>query len=430
MRIAVMNLCKKNLYSKVMIGWSLALLFSLITSINIIEAQQIDILLKGGHLIDPKNGINSYMDVAIGDGKILEVAENISTENAQQIIDVAGLYVTPGLIDFHVHFGNYHPRFPPDGFTFRAGVTTAVDGGTVGWRNYHLIEDVVQTSRTRILAFLAIVGSKGLLEGGHSATLLVQDMSEYDPVMAAGKINQHRDVLVGIKVWKSPDFEGIERAVEASRLADVPVMIDFGQHTPPLSLERLLLEVFRPGDIFTHAYAYHPHNREAIVDENYQVRSHVWEARERGIIFDVGHGGGAFSFEGAIPAVEQGFLPDVISTDLHRNSMNGGAKDMANVMSKFLNMGMSLEQVIEASTWKPAQVIKREELGNLSVGTEADVAVFNLREGDFGFLDVRNRLMKGTRKLEAELTIRAGQIVWDLNGLAGIPWDADLSVSN
>ena len=407
----------------------MSLVFSLFASIQVIEAQQIDILLKGGHVIDPKNGIDSQMDVAIADGKIVKVAENISAEDVQQIIDVAGLYVTPGLIDLHTHTGNSLPWFAPDGFTFRAGVTTAVDGGSFGWRYYEMIEDVRVTSRTRVLAFLAIVGSKGMLEGGHSADLLMQDKSEYDAVMAAEKIRRHRDVLVGIKVWKSPDFDGIEQAVEAGRLADVPVMIDFGQHTPPLSLERLLLEVFRPGDIYTHAYAYHPHNREAIVDENYRVRPHVWEARERGIIFDVGHGGGAFSFEGAVPAMEQGFFPDVISTDLHRNSMNGGAKDMANVMSKFLAMGMTLQQVIEASSWTPAQVIKREELGNLSEGAEADIAVFNLREGDFGFLDVRNRLLKGNRKLEAELTIRAGDVVWDLNGLAGIPWEEGLPIS-
>lgn len=389
---------------------------------QVAEGQVADLLLKGGHVIDPANGINAPMDVAIANGKILEVSPEIAPDRARRVIDVSGLYVTPGLIDMHAHFGNYHPRFPPDGFTFRAGVTTAVDGGTVGWRNYELIEDVANTSRTRILAFLSIVGSYGMQEGNHG-NLLLQDLSDYDPVMTAGKIRQNRDVLVGVKVWKSPDFTGIELAVEAGRLAEVPVMIDFGEHIPPLSLEHLLLNVFRPGDIYTHTYAFHPHNRESIVDDEYRIKPYVQQARERGIIFDVGHGGGAFSFEAAVPALRQEFFPDVISTDLHRSSMNGGAKDMANVMSKFLNMGMSLEEVIEASTWKPAQVIQRPDLGTLSVGSEADVAVFNLREGDFGFLDVRNRVLKGDRKLEAELTIREGRIVWDLNGLAGIPLD-------
>lgn len=386
----------------------------------ILQAQSYDLIIKGGHVIDPANGINEVMDVAISEGNIAQIASNIPADNAKKIVNAEGLYVTPGLIDMHVHVNRFTPR-GFDGFTFRAGVTTAVDGGTFGWRNFHLMQEYLENSQTRVLAFIDIVGSKGT--PNISANTLVLDASDRDPAVTASIIDQNSDVIVGIKTWKAPSFVGIEQAVEAGNLADVPVMIDFGSSDPLMSLERLLLEVFRPGDIYTHAYAYHPWSREAIVDEDYQVKPYVSEARERGIIFDVGHGGGAFSFEGAIPAVEQGFFPDVISTDLHWNSMNGGAKDMANMMSKFLAMGMTVQAVIEASTWKPAQVINREELGNLSVGSEADIAVFNLQEGDFGFLDVRNRLLKGSQKLEAELTLRAGEVVWDLNGLAGIPVD-------
>lgn len=386
----------------------------------LVQAQNYDLIIKGGHVIDPANGINEVMDIAVSAGHIAQVASNIPANNAEKVINAEGLFVTPGLIDMHVHVNRFTSR-GFDGFTFRAGVTTAVDGGTFGWRNFHMMDEYLDNSRTRVLAFLDIVGSKGTPH--ISANTLVLDASDRDPAVTASMIDQNSDVIVGIKTWKAPSFEGIEQAVEAGNLAGVPVMIDFGSSDPLMSLERLLLEVFRPGDIYTHAFAYHPWSREAIVDENYRVEPHVLAARERGIIFDVGHGGGAFSFEGAIPAVEQGFLPDVISTDLHWSSMNGGAKNMANMMSKFLAMGMTLPQVIEASTWKPAQVINREELGNLSVGSEADIAVFNLREGDFGFLDVRNRLLKGSHKLEAELTLRAGDVVWDLNGLAGIPWD-------
>jgi dihydroorotase len=305
-------------------------------------------------------------------------------------------------------------------------VTTIVDAGTFGWRNFADAQQQIKAIQTRVLVFLAIAGNKGS-RVGPQGTRQVQDLSDYDPVMTAATIKEHPSVIVGIKVWKSPDFSGIEKAVEAGRLANVPVMIDFGEETPPLSLEHLLLKVFRPGDIYTHTYAYHPNTREAIVDgdKNYQVRPFVLAARKRGIIFDVGHGGGAFGWQGAVPAMKQGFLPDTISTDLHRNSMNDGMKDMTNVMSKFLAMGMSLQQVIAASTWKPAQVIKREELGHLSVGAEADVAVFNLRKGEFGFTDVRNRVLKGTQKLEAELTIRAGRVRWDLNGIGGLPWDRE-----
>ena len=152
----------------------------------------------------------------------------------------------------------------------------------------------------------------------------------------------------------------------------------------------------------------------------------MFEAQKRGIIFDVGHGGGAFSWRQAMPAIQQGFQPNVISTDLHADSMNGGMKDLCNVMSKFLNMGMSLQDVIVRTTVNPANAIKRSELGNLSVGAEADVAVLNLRKGDFGFLDIRKMKLKGTQKLEAELTMRAGKIVWDLNGISAPAWEIEL----
>jgi dihydroorotase len=179
----------------------------------------------------------------------------------------------------------------------------------------------------------------------------------------------------------------------------------------------------RPGDIFTHTFSNGPKQRETIVDENAKVKPFVFEAQKKGLIFDVGHGGGAFSWIQAVPALKQGFKPDVISTDLHTQSMNGGMKDMANVMSKFLNLGMTVQEVVVRSTWNPANVIRRPELGNLSVGADADVAVLNVRKGDFGFLDVRGAKLKGNQKLEAELTIRGGKVVWDLNGIAGTMWD-------
>ncbi len=392
---------------------------------TVAQAQAIDLLIRGGHVIDPRNGIDGPMDVAIASGEILQVAPNIPPDGARQVVDATGLYVTPGLLDMHGHLTPI--AHPVDGFTFRAGVTTLVDAGTFGWRNFADALEQIENTQTKVYVFLAIAGNKGAREGGHG-NLLVEDYSDYDPAMTAAKIRQHDDIIVGVKVWKSPDFWGIEQAVEAGRLANVPVMIDFGEGDPPMSLRKLLLETFRPGDIYTHAYAYHPNTREAIVDGNngYQLRPEVLEARERGIIFDVGHGGGAFSFQGAVPAMRQGFLPDVISTDLHTSSMNDGMKDMTNVMSKFLNMGMSLQDVIKASTWRPAQVINREEeVGHLTPGAAADVAVFSVQRGDFGFLDVRDRLLKGDQKLQAELTILDGRIMWDLNGIAGTPWDQE-----
>ncbi|MGM0506108.1 MAG: amidohydrolase/deacetylase family metallohydrolase [Bacteroidota bacterium] len=399
----------------------LLILFSLLLT-SPATAQQMDLLLKGGHVMDPKNGVDEVMDVGITDGKISHIATNLSESGAERVVDVSGHLVTPGIIDLHGHLSPIAD--PPDGFTFRAGVTTMIDAGTFGWRNLSMAKEQVDRANTRIFLILSITGNKGSDEGGHSSSLLVKDYTDYNPEMTAAQILDNEELIVGIKVWKSPDFTGIERAVEAGEIADVPVMIDFGQNEPPLSLSKLLLETFRPGDIYTHMYAYHPWNRESIVDENYEIKPYVQEARDRGIIFDVGHGGGAFSFEAAVPAMEQGFTPDVISTDLHLSSMNGGAKDMANMMSKFLAMGMPLMDVIEASTWKPAQVIQREEYGHLSVGAPADVAVFNVREGDFGFLDVRNIRVSGDRQLEAELTLLEGRVMWDRNGLAGTSYEA------
>ncbi len=395
------------------------------------QSQAIDILLKGGHVIDPKNKIDGKMDVAITDGKISQVSADIPVTNAKKVIYATGLFVTPGLIDMHAHvfIGNdldaYIANGPtsvsPDGFTFRAGVTTVVDAGSAGWRNFRLFkEQTIDRVQTRILALLNIVGS------GMFGRFEEQDVTDMNPVMTANMIQKiFPKIIVGIKAahyWG--DFTQVDLAVEAGKLANVPVMVDFGEHDPPQSIESLFMKHLRPGDIFTHTFAYGPKQRETVVDENGKVKPFVFEAQKRGIIFDVGHGGGAFTWRQAAPAMKQGFKPDVISTDLHTQSMNGGMKDFANVMSKFINLGMSLQDAVARSTWSPANVIHRPDLGHLSVGAEADITVLNLRKGDFGFLDVRGAKLKRNQKVDAELTIRAGKIVWDLNGISGEVWDA------
>jgi dihydroorotase len=216
----------------------------------------------------------------------------------------------------------------------------------------------------------------------------------------------------------------VTRAVEAGRRAKIPVMIDFGGNDPPLSLDDLLNKYLRPGDIFTHAYA-HVRGRTPIAGAQGQVEPYVIAARKRGVIFDVGHGGGSFLFRQAVPATKQGFYPDVISTDLHVGSMNSGMKDILNVMSKFINLGMSVQEVVKANTARAAEVIQRTELGHLGVGAEADVAVLGLRKGEFGFVDSGGNRMPGTQKLECELTVKAGQVVWDLNGRSRPSWTED-----
>ncbi len=388
-------------------------------------AQSYDLLIKNGHVIDAKNSINAVRDVAIKDGKIAQVAANIPVSDAKKVVDATGMYVTPGLIDLHAHvfwgteenayLSNSYSALPPDGFTFRVGVTTVVDAGDPGWRNFDQFRrQTVNHSKTRVLSFLNIVGAG--MKGGH----LEQNPNDMDPKMTALVIQQNRDVLIGVKLahYNGHEWGPAEKATEAGRMADVPVMIDFGGATPHLGLDTLLLKVLRPGDIFTHCFA-NVKGRTAIVDEELgKVRPYVWEAQKRGIVFDVGHGGGSFVWDQAVPAMKEGFEPNSISTDLHTGSMNGGMKDQLNVMSKFLNLGLSLEKVIAKSTWTPAQAIKREELGNLDVGAEADVAVFSLHKGEFGFVDTRRQTRKGTQKLECELTVRAGQVVFDLNGIS------------
>ena len=190
-------------------------------------------------------------------------------------------------------------------------------------------------------------------------------------------------------------------------------------------MKRELWQILRPGDIYTHVFGGMPgSSREAIVDENYKIRPFIAAAQKRGIVYDVGHGGASFSYKIAVPAIKAGILPNTISSDSHGRSVQSGMKDMTNVMSKFLNMGMSLKEVIAASTWIPANVIKRQELGHLSEGAEADLTIFNVREGDFGFTERTGvAKMKGTKKIEVEMTMRNGKVVWDLNGLSASSWE-------
>lgn len=406
---------------------ALAILLLLSLSLSA-RAQPLDLLLKGGHVIDPKNGISGTMDVGIADGKIAVVAPDVDADRAGTVVDAAGLYVTPGLIDLHVHvfFGtepdaylsNSYSSVPPDGFTFRSGVTTVVDAGGAGWRNFKQFnEQTIAHSRTRVLAFINIVGAG--MKGGP----IEQNVQDMDPKMTALVARRHAGVIVGVKLahYRGPEWEPVDRAVEAGKQAGIPVMVDFGGADPPLSLKELLLDHLRPGDIFTHTYA-HVGGRMPVVDEAGTVRPFVFTAQQRGLVFDVGHGGGSFLFRQAVPATKQGFWPNTISTDLHTGSMNSGMKTLANVMSKFLNLGMSLDDVILRATWKPAQYVQRPDLGHLDVGAVADVAVFNLRSGDFGFIDTGGGRMPGSQKLEAELTIRAGTVVWDLNGRSRPVW--------
>lgn len=392
----------------------------------LLSAQQpYDLLLKNGHVIDARNSINARRDVAIKDGKIAAVAASIDPSQAAKTVDVQGLYVSPGLVDIHAHVytgtgerGSYagDNSIPPDGFTFRVGVTTVADAGCAGWRNFDDFKDrIIDRSRTRVLVFLNIVGH-GMRGGKFESNL--QDM-EVEP--AVKKALEHKGLIVGIKTahYSGPEWTPVENAVKAATAANIPVMVDFGNKFAERPISELFAAKLRPGDIYTHVFS----GLRGELGEDGHVSPALIAGRKRGIIFDVGHGGGSFVWRVAAPAMKEGFWPDSISTDLHIGSMNAGMKDMLNVMGKFLAMGMPLHEVIARSTWNPAREIKQEQLGNLSVGSPADVAVLRLERGNFGYVDMHGARMAGKERLQCELTLRDGRFVYDLNGLAKPNWD-------
>jgi dihydroorotase len=379
-------------------------------------AQTYDLLLKGGHVIDPANQVNAVRDIAVTGDKIARVAEGIPAAEARKVVDVSGFYVIPGLVDIHAHVFVEDPGgwgIYPDLGAFPSGVTTIVDAGSSGWKNFEQFKTrVIDKARVRVLAFLNIVAI-GMDPVGE------QSMNEMDARPTAAMIKKYPQILVGVKTahYEGPEWEALDRAFEAGRLANVPVMVHFSPQ-PTRSYADLLLKHMRPGDIHTHMYAQHI----PLLDEDGKVNEFVREARQRGVIFDLGHGAGSFWFRIAAPAMEQGFGPDSISTDLHQHSYLIPQANMVNCMSKILNLGMPLEEVIYRSTVTPAREIKRPELGTLSVGSTADIAVLELQKGTFGFVDSGHARLKGTQKLRCLITVRAGKIVWDAEGLSWPDW--------
>ena len=401
------------------------------------KALRYDLLLKGGHVIDPANHIDRRMDVAVADGKVAAVAPDIAPAAAGKVVNVRGLFVTPGLVDIHVHIGYggvpddwYSPgaraHTPPFGvpadLMLTSGVTTVVDTGSAGAETFlRQKQMVMDQAHIRVLAFLNIVANG--MNGG-----LEQMVDQMDPQSCAETIEKHRDVIVGVKTahyWTEKPWdvghrpwEAVDRAVECGRLVKLPMMVDFWPRPPQRSYAELILKRMRPGDIHTHVFA----QQFPIILPNGRVNPIMWKARKRGVIFDVGHGAGSFWFRNAVPAVEQGFVPDSISTDLHTRSMIGPAQSMANVMSKFLSMGLPLEDVIRRSTMNPAREINRPDLGTLSIGREADIAVFEKLEGEYSYADNGNARMDGHVKLTARMTMRAGRILFDPSGLSMVEW--------
>jgi dihydroorotase len=398
------------------------------------QTRHYDLLLKGGHVIDPANEIDKVMDVAISAGKVAAVAENLPASEAGKVVDVSGLYVTPGLVDIHFHVGHggvplnwftkeaYAQTVPlgiPADFALTAGVTTLVDAGTAGAETFlQEKQEVIDHAKVRVLAFLNIVADG--MEGGTE-----QDVSRMDAQFCGQTIQKFPDIIVGVKtahywIGKPWDAEhtpwaAVDRAEECGRLAGVPVMIDFWPR-PERTYADLILKKMRPGDIHTHVFA----QQFPILLPDGNLNPILAEARRRGVIFDVGHGAGSFWFRNAVPAVKQGFIPDSISTDLHTADLS--YVSMTEVMSKFLAMGVPLEDLIRRSTVNPAKEIRRRELGTLSVGGEADVAVLEVLHGHFGYIDDGWARMDGNVRLVARMTLRGGRILFDPSGLSMVEW--------
>jgi len=370
-----------------------------------------DLLLKNGHVIDPKSGRNDRFDVAIIGKKIAHIGQNLPATHARNAVDVSQYYVTPGLIDIHAHFDAQGAglNLQPDHTALSNGVTTAVDAGSCGWKNFEAFkEKVIDRSKTRLLAFLNIAGA-----GAYG------DVDELDPGAAARMVRRHPDILVGITAAhvEAGRREALNRAVKAAELSKTPLMVAYHPQSGS-EYRELILKHLRPGDIQTHCYGL----LLPLLDAGKKVLPHVWEARRRGILFDVGHGAGGFWFRVAVPAIQQEFLPDTISTDVNKESIMLPRADTMTTMSKFLNMGLTLEQVLERATVNPARAIRRPELGMLSEGAIADLAVLELRRGRFGFLDSGHGKLIGDKKLFCVLTLRNGEVVWDAEGLTQPEW--------
>ena len=395
--------------------WISAILFTMNA-----QAQPYDLLIRNGQVIDPKNNIEAKMDVGIRDGKIAKVAGSIPSGQATKIIDATGLIVSPGLIDMHTHvfvgskpetFADGFLSVSPDDFTLKAGVTTVVDAGTSGWRNFPVFKDhVIDKSKTRVLAFLNIAGN------GMSGSPAEQDVNDMDAFLTSLMVKKNPDIIVGVKIghYEGSDWAPFDKAIDAATKSNTPLFVEC--HLPQFSLEEQLKKM-RPGDIITHSFE-KIEERMPVTDEQGKLRPFVIEAQKRGVLFDLGHGGAGFWFSVAVPALKQGFMPNSFGSDLHRFSMNAGMKDMMNILSKYMAMGMSLEDVIKRATWNTAKAIHREDLGSLSEGNVADITLILVKDGHFGFTDAGGNVLQGSQKLEAEMTIRAGKIVWDLNGLS------------
>ena len=375
-----------------------------------------DLLIKGGHVIDAANGIDEVMDVGIAGRVVAGVAKDIPVSAGRRVIDASGMFVTPGLIDIHAHTAVYSGAMFPEEMCFPYGVTTMVDCGGSGWRNFDQFNDeIIKKSAVRVFALLNIVG-KGM-DGD-----VEQDVEDMDAELTAAKIRQRSDIIVGVKIahFQGKGWESIDRGVEAARLSDTFALVD--QNAKPTRTFEDMLKRLRPGDGTTHCFGY----GKPMIGNDGKVKQHYIDARKRGIKFDVGHGNNSFSFSMAKPALDQGFPPDTISTDMHRASLHTSRAQMTEVMSKFLAMGMPMAEVVARSTWEPAKWINHTELGTLTPGALADVSILEFQDRPAGLSDsgpTGYRIMRAEGRLINQMTIKDGVVRFDYDGMGKDDWD-------
>ena len=386
-----------------------------------------DLLLKGGNVIDPSNNIDGLCDVGISGRLIGAVEKDIPESEARRVANVEGWYVTPGLIDLHAHATGYSGSIFPEEMCFPYGVTTMVDCGGSGWRTFdEFVDKVIKRTSVRVFGLLNIVGG-----GMHPH--IEQDVTDMEPERTAECIMGRTDILVGVKVahFRGSGWESVDRGVKAAELSGTFCLID-QVAVPSRPMPEMLLEHMRPGDGVTHCYGY----SNPMVGNDGKVKPHYWEAREQGVIFDVGHGNNSFSYSMAAPAIEQGFVPDTVSTDMHRISMHSSRATMTEVMSKLLAIGMTMGDIVERATVAPARQIGHTELGTLTPGAPADVAVLEYLERPAGLSDcglTGYRILRADGRLINQLTIKDGTVRFDYDGVTKDDWSetpkTDLSIS-
>lgn len=387
-------------------------------------------IIKNGLVLDPVTHFYQKADVAVSGGRIAAIAADLPRGKGGRVIEAAGCFVVPGLIDMHCHL---YPRLPftadaipgifPDAHLFQQGVTTAVDAGSCGWRDFPaFLEQVVNRSKVRVLAFLNIA-LDGMMDMQSE-----QNPAAFHPQICAAVAKAYPEIIVGMKsahYWVGRPFDAghtpwasVDRTLEAAALCGLPAMIDMQPALPFRSYPELLQKL-RPGDIHTHVFA----QQFPVLDQNGRCYPYLFAARERGVRFDLGHGAGSFWFRNAVPCHRQGFDPDTLSTDLYLDNVNGPSMGLLHILSKYLAIGMPLPETIRRVTEIPALLLGRPDLGKLQVGGGADLAVLHLQEGFTGFVDSGQARLTGRQTLSCRLTVRGGEVVFNPTGLGMPDWE-------